>query len=579
MIDLFTKWAEARAVPDQKSGRLIEFLKDTFNRFGFPQELIHDQGPNFMSKETQDFLHSHGIRSKNTSGYRPQCNGMVERLNRTLTVYLSKYVKENKKNWDALLNEALSSYNKTVQKSTGKSPFNIVYSTRPKLPIDNKLPTIIEESIDIEQLREQVKENITKSHEASKKRYDQRVKQVAFRVGDEALLAPTKLHKKIHKLEVKQYQGPFKIIKQMSPVNFKVQLHGTNQLPFTTHVDRLKKFIRRDKTAAPSNDRVQNFPQEESMLSHYNLRSNDNDDEIYYMLRRENESDEDEERSDTSSSTQSSPRSSPHRRPPDTVGVMQMMPQASAADTPTAPPTTVNDSSPSPQSKGLLSKAFKAVVRRLTPTRAAGTDDSKMDSSTVIIKPDEPEDEVELQTATNETNTPLVSLGTSAPEIASPAPLVDVMDIDDPPSPPKAKSVTQGASSWLGTLIFGGQPASPEPVTNESPERTLVRTQSLVSPLVSPDVLSVIQRPQSPATPPRPRPPVIQPENRAAPTIQRSRSESTVTTTRPLPAASAAASNLPPIQQRAANRPPPRNPAPVNRLNISKDNMTKKSYK
>lgn len=253
LIDLFSKWCEAIAVHDQVSAKVIDFLDETFLRFGFPARLVHDRGPNFMSKEFQDYLTSRGIKSCKTSGYRPQSNGNVERMNRTLIVTLSKYANDNRTNWDVNLKKALSCYNRTVQSSTKRSPYEIIFATKPALPIDNMLGLRINPGREREareqfarSIRFSVVDEIKKSHEESKRRYDEKVKKVDIRPGDEVLIAPTELHQKIHKLNPKQYTGPFKVLEMTSPVNLKLKsTENVHDKPFIIHVDRCKKFKRR----------------------------------------------------------------------------------------------------------------------------------------------------------------------------------------------------------------------------------------------------------------------------------------------------------------------------------------------
>ena len=43
-----------------------------------------DRGPNFLSTETTNYLHSKGIVTSRKSRYNPRCNGQVEKFNGTL---------------------------------------------------------------------------------------------------------------------------------------------------------------------------------------------------------------------------------------------------------------------------------------------------------------------------------------------------------------------------------------------------------------------------------------------------------------------------------------------------------------
>ena len=52
--------------------------------FGVPEALLSDRGANLLLHLTTDLCALLGIRKLNTTSYHPQCNGMVERFNRTL---------------------------------------------------------------------------------------------------------------------------------------------------------------------------------------------------------------------------------------------------------------------------------------------------------------------------------------------------------------------------------------------------------------------------------------------------------------------------------------------------------------
>jgi len=58
-----------------------------FSRFGFPQEVLSDQGSDFMSELMQIFLHDFGIHHIWTNPYHPQSNGACERFNGTLKIH------------------------------------------------------------------------------------------------------------------------------------------------------------------------------------------------------------------------------------------------------------------------------------------------------------------------------------------------------------------------------------------------------------------------------------------------------------------------------------------------------------
>lgn len=64
--------------PQAGSEGLITCLRNYFSRFGVPEELSSDGGPEFISKTTEDFLSRWGVHHRLSSAYNPQSNGRAE---------------------------------------------------------------------------------------------------------------------------------------------------------------------------------------------------------------------------------------------------------------------------------------------------------------------------------------------------------------------------------------------------------------------------------------------------------------------------------------------------------------------
>ena len=90
----FTKWADARPLPDQTAIRITAELVKLFCTFGIPEILHSDQGRNFKSSIIESALDAFGVKKSHTTPYHPQGDGMIERFNRSLFQLLQMYVEK-----------------------------------------------------------------------------------------------------------------------------------------------------------------------------------------------------------------------------------------------------------------------------------------------------------------------------------------------------------------------------------------------------------------------------------------------------------------------------------------------------
>lgn len=61
-IDAHRKWLEIAIMKSTTAQKNIEKLKEIFSRFGFPEQLINDNGSHFLSEEFANFLDVHGVQ-------------------------------------------------------------------------------------------------------------------------------------------------------------------------------------------------------------------------------------------------------------------------------------------------------------------------------------------------------------------------------------------------------------------------------------------------------------------------------------------------------------------------------------
>ena len=138
VVDRFSKMAHfipcSQTFDASRIARL--FLDQVVKLHGLPKTIVSDRDVRFTSYFWKTLWHLLGTRLKFSTAYHPQTDGQTEVVNRSLGNLLRCLVGENLGNWDLLLPRAEFSYNSSVNRSTGKSPFEIVHDYKPRKPLD-----------------------------------------------------------------------------------------------------------------------------------------------------------------------------------------------------------------------------------------------------------------------------------------------------------------------------------------------------------------------------------------------------------------------------------------------------------
>ena len=140
--DHFSKYVVAYVVKDQTARTAAETLRiGYFRLFGAPAYLVSDQGKAFTGHVITQFCELYGVQKLRTSPYHAQTNGQVERMNQTIICMIGK-LEDRKACWLEHLPELLMAYNATCSTVTGYSPYYLLFSRRPRIPVDYLFPTL-----------------------------------------------------------------------------------------------------------------------------------------------------------------------------------------------------------------------------------------------------------------------------------------------------------------------------------------------------------------------------------------------------------------------------------------------------
>ena len=83
-VDKFTKWVEAKPVSKCDAATAVQFMKKVIFRFGFPHNIITDNGTNLSQGAMEEFCQREHIRLDVSSVAHPQSNGQDERANQEI---------------------------------------------------------------------------------------------------------------------------------------------------------------------------------------------------------------------------------------------------------------------------------------------------------------------------------------------------------------------------------------------------------------------------------------------------------------------------------------------------------------
>ena len=135
-----TAWAEAFSLPDKTNESVWKVLANQFFPVhGAPEVVLSDNGREFTANAFTQYLKQLGIDHRRTTPARPQCNGKVERFNRTLKEILTKAINNQPTNWEDHIGDTLWAYRISINAATGYSPYYLLFGRQPRAPLTRLL--------------------------------------------------------------------------------------------------------------------------------------------------------------------------------------------------------------------------------------------------------------------------------------------------------------------------------------------------------------------------------------------------------------------------------------------------------
>ncbi|XP_073670965.1 uncharacterized protein [Paramisgurnus dabryanus] len=250
-VDYFTRWSEffpMRKATAQNIAKIVR--QEILTRWGVPDFILSDRGSQFMSSVFKEICLKWKVTPKLTTAYHPQTN-MTERVNRTLKNMISVYVDDNHSKWDQFLPELRFAMNSAIQETIGVSPAELQLGRKLKGPMDKILhgtnltpdDSCYDVVTHLKHLQAQARESIRRSQHRQLRNYNKKRQDVTFKNKDRVWLRNFPLSSAQNKFSAKlapKWRGPYRVLKQLGPLNYRITLEATGEDLRTAHVCNLK---------------------------------------------------------------------------------------------------------------------------------------------------------------------------------------------------------------------------------------------------------------------------------------------------------------------------------------------------
>lgn len=257
-------------INEEETARL--FFKHIISKFGIPRQVISDRDTRWRNDFWKQICKSMDMKRSLTTAYHPQADGQTEILNQTLEIALRCFVGPSRDDWDTFLDGFALAYNSTPHSATGFSPayllrgFDPITSSklinnttsieRPMIraeieggdePIVSETAHRMAEEFKAE--RNKAKEAILLSQAHQKRNYNKGRIITEFKEGDLVIINPHSLEllkneKGRGKKLLMKYDGPFEVLRRISPVTYQIRLPASYGMHPILNIAHLEKYNR-----------------------------------------------------------------------------------------------------------------------------------------------------------------------------------------------------------------------------------------------------------------------------------------------------------------------------------------------
>jgi hypothetical protein len=251
LTDRYSKAVRLRACHKSSTGaQVIGWLKEElFRAFGWPTSIISDNDVRF-GKAYKEYLESQGIDLRFTSGWHPQANGQVERMNSTVQNVLRCVCNGLSVGWPAALPDVEYAINSSAAVH-GKTPFELFLQFPPRNPLERALGIGSQPKsalLPSDAIHTLVQKRLEEEQARQKATFDKKHRPLTLEVGDRVYLRRSAFgvgRNLAHTDRVRSrnpFLGPYRVVRRKRNCDNTYVLDVDGEIASTTwHVSQLCK--------------------------------------------------------------------------------------------------------------------------------------------------------------------------------------------------------------------------------------------------------------------------------------------------------------------------------------------------
>lgn len=218
------------------------FIDKVWCYHGLPSRTTSDRGTTFNSNFTTALYDQLGIEPHFSTVYLPEMNRQSERANQWVEGCLRAFCNYQQDDWASWLPLAEFAHNNQVNRSTGKTPFHIIYGHKPQWH-PGIASSNLGNSPEANELAEWIRKIRDKCSAMLEHEHRSPLAETRFSVGDYVWLAATniKTRRPSKKLDDKKL-GPFEIKEVISSHAYHLKLPPTMKIHNVFHTNLLYPY-------------------------------------------------------------------------------------------------------------------------------------------------------------------------------------------------------------------------------------------------------------------------------------------------------------------------------------------------